>query len=69
MLFQPSLRFVSIAGAYPKEARLKGRLQALLRNIRLGWKAGWPDWATFHQLGNFWKLIVFFFERMEEPKA
>jgi hypothetical protein len=33
--------FEDKAGAYPSEAPLKGRLLALPKNIRLGWK-GWP---------------------------
>jgi hypothetical protein len=23
---------------------------------------GWPDWAIFHQLGYFWRLIMIFWE-------
>ncbi len=40
--FQPSLKFLSKAGAYPTEETFRrllyGRLQALNTNIRLGWK-------------------------------
>jgi hypothetical protein len=25
-------------------------------------KAGWPDWAIFHQLGYFWMPIVTFWK-------
>ncbi len=24
--------------------------------------SGWPDWAIFHQLGYFWRLVMLFWK-------
>jgi hypothetical protein len=34
----------------------------LINLVYSGQQPGWPDWAIFHQLGYFWRLIMIFWK-------
>ncbi len=40
----------------------------LFREECLRLHSGWPDWATYHKLGYFWRHIVIFLKRWRSPK-
>ncbi len=52
--FQNSKVFVEKAGAYPSDAQIQGRLLALAKNERQGWK-GFPGANTLAYYENYYE--------------